>query len=359
MKGLRDSLTASPRPNSALVLLTMSTLLTLNYMINDVESFEVHLHALESMLESSSSADDGDCDRNGDVHNFVRGRVLAFGVLASFLQARQPSYATRINEKGHRISTLTYPGHPFSPELCVVISKLPEGFAEVALTRTLAIELISFLVKLSELVAYQSVSDDDRLTMPKPDMTMQRAIYDLQCLSVLPLTVIESQMVRALLAFCLHLYNGLWFHIPLARPLRPLLESFNEHTELPRPRWLQRCLYWSAIVVSSSWDTQPDASPRRHIVLDRLVTRVSEARHWEDTADLMRKFLWHDRLLDEWEVCWQASSFRTRRGGIRRGASHGQVLGIQLLRLNSSTSGMDSGTNSGLGSESASSEDLV
>src|SRR5690348_1613824 len=119
--------------------------------------------------------------------------------MASFLQAHQPSYATRINEKGHRISTLTYPGHPFLPDLCSVITLLPEGFAEVALSRCIAVEVISFLVKLTELIRWIATPANERDVAAKPDMTMQRAIYDLQCLSALPLTPIEAQMVRALL----------------------------------------------------------------------------------------------------------------------------------------------------------------
>ncbi|OCT52792.1 hypothetical protein CLCR_09985 [Cladophialophora carrionii] len=333
MKELRDVLVAPHPPSQDLVLLTMSTFLTLNYMIDDVESFEVHLRALESMLATTTG--------DGDVRNFVQGRALAFGVMASFLRAHQPSYASRINEKGHRISTLTYPGHPFSPDLCAVIARLPEGFAEVALSRCVAIEIISFLARLTELITWIATREGpaDQSTTPpppppatdespasapgptptRPDMTIQRAIYDLQCLSALPLTPPEGQMVRALLAFCLHLYNQTSFHIPLARPLRPVLEAFNENTELPRPPWLQRCLYWCAVVVASAWDTQMDASPERHVVLDRLAARLPEARCWADTEDLMRKFLWLDRLADEWEVCWRAAAFRSRRQ--RRGAS--------------------------------------
>jgi hypothetical protein len=251
--------------------------------------------------------------------------------MASFLQARQPSYASRINEKGHRISTLTYPGHPFLPDLCAVIAKLPEGFAEVALSRSIAVEIISFLVNLTELIRWIATPENERDPAAKPDMTMQRAIYDLQCLSALPLTPIEAQISRALLAFCLHVYNEMSFRIPLARPLRPLLERFNEHCEIPRPPWLQRCLYWCAMVTASAWDTQIDASPERHIVLDLLTTRLPEARCWEDTEDLMRKFLWQEPLLDEWEICWHAAAFRCRRH--RRGAS--QIASISHLRIES------------------------
>jgi hypothetical protein len=205
-----------------------------------------------------------------------------------------------------------------------------------------AIEIISFLVKLTELISWiaafetpgEQPTTADTAASPsvpsRPDMTIQRAIYDLQCLSALPLTPPEGQMVRALLAFCLHLYNEMTFRIPLARPLRPLLEVFNDrHAELPRPLWLQRCLYWCAMVVASAWDTQIDASPERHVVLDRLTDRLPEARSWGDTEELMRKFLWLDRLADEWEVCWRAAAFRSRRQ--RRGASQMASLSHLLI----------------------------
>lgn len=255
--------------------------------------------------------------------------VTRFGVLASFLQAHQPSYATRINEPGHRISTLTYPGHPFPPELCEVASKLPEGFSEVALSRSVATELISFLVKLTELVKWMSLSQEESLKYPQPGVTMQRAIYDLQCLSVLPLTTIEGQIVRAILAFCLHVYNELSFRIPLARPLNPLLESFNEPTDIPRQPWLQRCLLWSAIVTASAWDTQLDALPRRHLVLDKIMKLLPEASYWEETKEVMQKFFWVDSLQDQWEVCWRGAYFRRTRQ--RRGASQVQSMS-QLLQ---------------------------
>ncbi|KIX09604.1 uncharacterized protein Z518_00684 [Rhinocladiella mackenziei CBS 650.93] len=244
---LRSSLSAPDRHCSGLILLTMSTLLTLNYMINDLEAFKVHLHALETMRRS--------CDA----------------------------------DEGDELFIFFYPGHPFPPDLCTVIAKLPEGFAEVALGGSIAVEFISFLVKLTELIGWMSRSLDERLLLPRPEMTLQRAIYDLQCLSALPLIPMESRM-------------------------------------------LQRCLLWCSIVLASAWDKQIDASPENHVVLDRLVDRMPEARSWEDTEETMRKFMWDDRLSDEWEVCWRAAAFRTRRQ--RRRAS--QMAPLSQLLMESS-----------------------
>ncbi len=253
-------------------------------------------------------------------------------MLASFMHAHQPSYATRINEPGHRISILTYPGHPFPADLCELIAKLPDGFAEVALSRNIAIEFISFLVRLTELVDWYALATDQEMPRPRPEMTMQRAIYDLQCLSALPLNQIEAQMVKALLAFCLHLYNEVSFHIPLARPLRPIIEGFNEQTEIPRHPWLRLCLLWCSLAIASSWDAQIDASPERHVVLDGLIARLQEARSWEGMQGTMSKFFWHDRLADHWEVCWRAALFRSHR--YRRGAS--QMASIPHLLIENS-----------------------
>ena len=41
-------------------------------MINDLESFEVHLFALENMVARTHS------NGNADIRNFVQGRVLAY-----------------------------------------------------------------------------------------------------------------------------------------------------------------------------------------------------------------------------------------------------------------------------------------
>lgn len=192
------------------------------------------------------------------------------------------------------------------------------------MSQSIAIEFISFLVKLTELFKALSQHQEDRLALSQPPMTIQRAIYDLQCLSALPLTHLEKQLVRALLAFCLHIYNEMSFRIPLARPLRPILEAFNADTDLTRNPWIQRCLFWCSIVIASAWDRQDDATPQKHELLGHALTVVSEGRNWEDTKEMMQKFLWMDNLEDEWEVCWRAACFAQQRQ--RRGASHAESM---------------------------------
>ncbi|KAK4943656.1 hypothetical protein LTR10_016753 [Elasticomyces elasticus] len=271
--------------------------------------------------------------RNALVESGRAGKDLVLLTMSTLLTLN-PSYATRINEPGHRISTLTYPGLPFPADLCTVVAKLPEGFGEVALSRNIAVEFMSFLVKLTELIDYISSAPDRNISVARPEMTMQRAIYDLQCLSALPLTGMEAQMARGLLAFLLHLYNQMSFHIPLARPLRPILEAFNEHPEIPQNYWLQRCLLWCSMVIASAWDAQIDASPQNHVILDRLISRMSEGRSWESLGENMRKFYLDDHLADEWEVCWRAAVFRIGRH--RRGAS--QISSFSRLLIKSSRS---------------------
>ncbi|KIV92152.1 hypothetical protein PV10_06613 [Exophiala mesophila] len=318
------------------VLLTMATLLTMNYMINDAVAFQVHLRALEQLLRHVSHSED---EEGGETRAFVRGRVLAFSVLASFLQADQPAYATR-SQVGHRISTLTYPDHPFLPEISEMVAKLPEGIAEVVLSQSIAIEFISFLVSLNEL--FVSMSTPHRhhhhhhqqehevsptSSFPQrapPPLTIQRAIYDLQCLSALPLTMIERQLVRGLLAFSLHLYNETSFRIPLGRPLQPIVEGFNQEVDLTRHQWIQRCLLWCGIVIASAWDRQEDAAPQQHALLARILSEVPEARSWDETRDLLRRFWWADSLQDDWELCWRAASFKQYRQ--RRGASSAESM---------------------------------
>ena len=263
-----------------------------------------------------------------------------FSVLASFLQADQPTYATR-SQVGHRISTLTYPDHPFLPEISEMVAKLPEGIAEVVLSQSIAIEFISFLVSLNELFVSMSTphrrhhhhhQQQEHEASPTssfpqrapPPLTIQRAIYDLQCLSALPLTMTERQLVRGLLAFSLHLYNETSFRIPLGRPLQPIVEGFNQEVDLTRNQWIQRCLLWCGIVIASAWDRQEDAAPQQHALLARVLSEVPEARSWDETRDVLRRFWWADSLQDDWELCWRAESFKHYRQ--RRGASSAESM---------------------------------
>lgn len=174
----------------------------------------------------------------------------------------------------------------------------------------------------------QQLSPASPLARRLPPLTIQRAIYDLQCLSALPLTLVEAQLVRGLLAFCLHLYNETSFRIPLGRPLRPIVEAFNRDVDLTRNPWIQRCLLWCGIVIASAWDRQEDAVPQQHRLLAHALSVVCEARSWDDTRDLMHKFWWVDSLHDDWELCWRAESFKQHRQ--RRGASHAESM-VQLI----------------------------
>src|SRR5271170_460859 len=45
---------------------------------------------------------------------------------------------------------LRYLDHPFPPETCIIIAKLPEGFHELALSKSLSMEVIQLLKQVPE-----------------------------------------------------------------------------------------------------------------------------------------------------------------------------------------------------------------
>jgi hypothetical protein len=53
-------------------------------------------------------------------------------------------------QPGHRARVLEYPVHPYLPATCLLISKLPVGFQEVALAGFVSMQVLSFLKRTSE-----------------------------------------------------------------------------------------------------------------------------------------------------------------------------------------------------------------
>jgi hypothetical protein len=55
-----------------------------------------------------------------------------------------------------------YPQHPYPPEICVTISKLPEGFQDIALTGALSLQLLNrFSITRSQVVHLMATATND------------------------------------------------------------------------------------------------------------------------------------------------------------------------------------------------------
>jgi hypothetical protein len=88
---------------------------------------------------------------------------------------------------------LSYPKHPFWPDLCEKISKLPAGFRKLALTGMLSLSLIDFLGDLGS-----QLRDDTRKKAVSGVLTHSVTLFDIP-----ELTVIEHWIVGILLSFCI------------------------------------------------------------------------------------------------------------------------------------------------------------
>lgn len=71
--------------------------------------------------------------------------------------APTPTLSPRLNSRAP-----IYPNHPFPPDLCIAISKMPEGFRELALTGSLSIQLMNRLsITRSQVVHLMATATND------------------------------------------------------------------------------------------------------------------------------------------------------------------------------------------------------
>lgn len=105
--------------------------------------------------------------------------------------------------KVNRYAILTYPRHPFNPELSIRISELPLGFADVALSGRVSIEMLELLDKFNVYftsinhIIKESITDSPERTQ----IILQQVAYCIEYAQMRALTLIERLLLAALTAY--------------------------------------------------------------------------------------------------------------------------------------------------------------
>ncbi|KAK5203599.1 hypothetical protein LTR47_011592 [Exophiala xenobiotica] len=104
-------------------------------MVGDIDYVEAHLAGLRSMVQLRGGI--GSLQLSGYLKKLL---IFSETISRCVLDAAR-NQPTNIALKPE----LHYPKHPFTPQLCDLISRLPQGFAEVALTGLLSVEVVEAL----------------------------------------------------------------------------------------------------------------------------------------------------------------------------------------------------------------------
>ncbi|KPI36416.1 uncharacterized protein AB675_2887 [Cyphellophora attinorum] len=301
IKTITNNLT-SPQGISDASLLSITMVLTLEYLTGNVAAVAAHLDGIQQMLQLRE-----DLDGSTPWKRFVRAGVLAYQSLGCFVTGKpmnipgtSPGYVKEaFNELGLN-EPLSYPGLPFSPELCTSLSRLPPAFAELCLCGNVSKQIMNFLAfaqATTNLLSHMDEADE------RVDHEIQVMLAALQRLGFAEKATIESYLVCGLLAYAFQLRQLRSLNIFHDPPLRHFIDQMRKH-EKPDSKRAQDTMIWISISVGGALGLRTMAMPGGHEVLDRMFRLYPESSNWSYVDWVLKAHFWTESLGRHWEKVW-------------------------------------------------------
>ncbi|KIW12872.1 hypothetical protein PV08_08059 [Exophiala spinifera] len=334
-------------------LLTVTMLMTLEYLMGNHYAVRMHCEGLEKMLELRGPLGEG--EEETDWAKFVRHGLSSYKALGSFVTGRPPDipsdsigYLKETFEELSLDQPLAYLEPPFDPDLCTMLSRLPAGFSEVCLKCRISVQMINLLgaiagatTLLDTKSAVESVSTSTSTDACVLDSQRQRSmtqalLSSLQRMSLTSVVPIELNLTCGLLAYMFQLRSL----APVNLFYDPILRRFIDTLPAqPKPSFLeeQHSLIWVSMAAAGSLALRVAPMPSSHAVMDHILDLYPETRDWSRLHKILRGFFWTNEIGAHWKTVWQAAMQR-REFLLRRNQDakvHPHMVTAQMPELNS------------------------
>ncbi|KIX06294.1 uncharacterized protein Z518_04269 [Rhinocladiella mackenziei CBS 650.93] len=306
LRALRLNMERSAAPDDDATILTVLLLLGIALIYNDFAAFETHLTGLRQLVEMRGGVDNLGWD------GFLKTSIVSLESLWAYHENKKLNIApTEAKIK------LEYPRHPFPPDLCALIAKLPEGFGELSLVGVFSFQMIKILSRMSEWInQLQHGRQEGALRLGDPDGTYFKQAHScLELIGLPSLSLLEKILCCALVACALETYNKKPQQNPVHRRLlESLTEMLNRYNLDPLDK---ECSMWMALVIAG-----PSSLPKedgadydrlaysRNILLDQMIEKSVSSRNWEWVKHSVQKFFWDQQLLERWHDTWELRLMR-------------------------------------------------
>lgn len=327
-------------------LLTVTMLMTLEYLVGDRHSVYMHCQGLEKMLQLRKQPPVEEEDT--DWSRFVSLGLTAYKALGSFVTGQPPDIPSDspgfLKETFEDLALdrpLYYPGPPFSTDLCVILSRLPSGFSELCLKSQISVQMINLLASVSAAAtllttktlldgSYRSASpaaaphgEESRQVM------IQTLLSALQRMSITTTAPVEHNVTSGLLAYAFQLRSLSALNLFYDPLLQNFVATLPCHVKPSTPEE-QHALIWVSMAVAGALALRPAPLPRSHEVMDHALDIYPQARTWSRLEVILRSFFWTDGILTHWKSVWDTAMKRRQLLlGQRKGGSQPLALAHQ------------------------------
>lgn len=313
-------------------LLTVTMLMTLEYLTGNHYGVRMHCRGLEKMIQLRGPlSENSDPDTDSDWTRFLKTGLTGYKALGSFVTGQPPNipssslgFASETFEALSLDKPLCYPEKPFSEDLCIVLSRLPSGFSELSLISRVSEQMINTLASISAAKTQYDLSEE-MSKMPKPpasgmftspdsphdsqQMAIQNLLSALQRLSLMSPSILETYLSFGLISFLFQLRRL----APLNLFYDPILRQFISilpHHSKPVIVEEQHVLIWANMAVAGSLGLRLVPMPDAHTILDHMLELYPESRKWSRLEKILCNFFWTRDILEHWKRVWETAMTR-------------------------------------------------
>ncbi|KAK5236720.1 hypothetical protein LTR47_001898 [Exophiala xenobiotica] len=303
-------------------LLTVTMLMTLEYLIGNQYGVRMHCTGLEKMLQLRGPVSND--KEESDWAKFVGHGLTAYKALGSFvtgqppdIPADSPGYLKETFEELALDKPLSYPEPPYPPELCTVLSRLPSGLSELCLKSRISVQMINLTASISAattLLASKGLLDVFMLPSPeqgeqRQQTMIQSLMSSLQRMSLSSTVPVEHSLTLGLLSYVFQLRSLSPLNLFYDPLLRNFISSFPCHSK-PSTVEEQNCLIWSSMAAAGALALRVVSMPGSHTVMDHALEIYPDMRSWGKLEKILCGFFWTEDINNHWKTVWEVAMQR-------------------------------------------------
>lgn len=314
-------------------ILVVATLGTIDYILGDHSAACAHVSGMRQMMKIR-----GGINNTSPWERLLKMNVDAYEALWSFLFAADSSSDKAARYDGNLLQKAEFPiymAHPFKPEVCEMLAKLPQGFCDIGLSGVLSLQMIRVLSDFTGMKAKLVES----LRTGQFDMNSRRKVQttleDLHRLATLQTTPTERFLSNGLVAYC-YLLRILYFEDHLTGCYETALKALAEIAlnQTPSHKSLDRkCFLWSNMMIGTVLQHGQIRPPGWTTVLRQFFDKYGEARQWKKLQKELQSFFFEDDVQDLAKAAHDEAVRRKERGESEERDSRVATMAIRNVIL--------------------------
>ncbi|KAJ9602668.1 hypothetical protein H2200_012862 [Cladophialophora chaetospira] len=314
-------------------ILVVATLGTVDYILGDHSGACAHVSGMRQMIKIR-----GGIKNTTPWERLLKTNVDAYEALWSFLFAADSASDKGARYDGQILQKAEFPiymAHPFKPEVCEMLAKLPQGFCDVGLTGVLSLQMIRVLSDFAGLKAKMIESSRTGNFDTASRRKIQTTLEDLHRLSTLQTTPTERFLSHGLVAYC-YMLRIFFFQDHLTgfyeTALKALAEiALNQTPSHKSPE--RKCFLWSNMMIGTVLQHGQIRPPGWTTVMRQFFDKYGEARQWKKLETELKMFFFEDDIQELAKEAYDEAVRRRDRGESEERDSRVATMAIRNVIL--------------------------